>query len=486
MAWGTYLKRDSIEVKAISGSPRWSITKQLAWLYALSAAIMLVFASGFLYWVLITTLEQEDEQFLNSRLHVLDLILQAANIEALEREIAQENVGLPSARYLTYSRVLDESGHTLYEAPGMNREIPPAVFPDSSASASEAKKWRSPTNRSYLLAARQTGGGGTGRLKRQIQVALNETSEEMLISRYERYLIGVLLAGILGAAAIGIITARRGMKPLVDITRAAERITASQLHERIDVAHWPKELVSLARAFDGMLDRLEDSFNRLSQFSADLAHELRTPINNLRGEAEVALSRPRDAKEYREILASSLEEYGRLSRMIDSLLFLAKADGAQAMVTCLPIEASTEIEKVIAFYEALAAEQDVQVICEGNGTINADPILFRRVISNLLSNALHYTPAGGKISFSVHCIDGGIEVICRDSGMGIRQEHLPKIFDRFYRISPSRSSTAEGAGLGLAIVKSIVGLHRGKIAVQSAIGEGTSVRIFFPAQPVPS
>ena len=441
---------------------------------------MLIFASGFLYWVLITTLEQEDEQILNSRLHALNVILQAGNIEALEREIAQENVAFPSSQYLTYSRILDESGHTLYEAPGMNREIPPTVFPGSGTSAGKAKEWRSTTNRSYLLLARQTEGGDTGRLKREIQVALDETGEEILVSRYERYLIGVLLAVILGAAAIGIITARRGMKPLADLTRTAERITANQLHERIDVAHWPGELVSLARAFDGMLVRLEDSFNRLSQFSADLAHELRTPINNLCGEAEVALSRSREANEYREILASSLEEYGRLSRMIDNLLFLARAEAAQPMITASPIDIHTEIEKIIAFYEALAAEQNVRVTCEGDGTINADPILFRRAISNLLSNALHYTPTGGEIIFSIYCVNGGIEIICRDSGIGIAQEHLPKIFDRFYRISPSRNAETEGAGLGLAIVNSIVGLHNGKITVQSAIGQGTSVRLFLP------
>ena len=253
------------------------------------ASIMLIFASGFLYWVLIATLEQEDEQFLNSRVHVLDIILQAGNSKALEHEIAEENIGFPSSQYLTYSRILDESGRTLYEAPGMNQEIPPAVFPDPNELTGKAKKWRSTTNRSYLLSAGQTGGGDTGRPKRQIQVALDETGEEILISRYERYLIGVLLIGILVSAAIGIITARRGMKPLAEITRAAERITASQLHERIDAAQWPQELVSSGGAFDRMLDRLEDSFNRLSQFSADLAHELRTPINNLRGEAEVVL-----------------------------------------------------------------------------------------------------------------------------------------------------------------------------------------------------
>ncbi len=442
---------------------------------------MLIFASGFLYWVLIATLEQEDEQFLNGRLHVLDVILQTGNSKALEHEIAEENIGFPSSQYLTYSRILDESGRTLYEAPGMNLEIPPAVFPGPNELTGKAKKWRSTTNRSYLLSARQTGGDDTIRPKRQIQVALDETGEEILISRYERYLTVVLLIGILASAAIGVITAQRGMKPLTDITRAAERITASQLHERIDAARWPQELISLARAFDGMLDRLEDSFNRLSQFSADLAHELRTPINNLRGEAEVALSRPREANEYREILASSLEEYDRLSRMMDSLLFLAKADSAQTMITCLTVDVATEIKKIVAFYEALAAEQNVGITCGGSGTINADPILFRRAISNLLSNALHYTPTGGEIVFSIHCVDSGIEVICRDSGIGIAQEHLPKIFDRFYRISPSRNAKTEGAGLGLAIVKSIVGLHRGKITVQSVIGQGTSVRLFFPA-----
>ncbi|PTQ76343.1 heavy metal sensor kinase [Nitrosospira multiformis] len=191
--------------------------------------------------------------------------------------------------------------------------------------------------------------------------------------------------------------------------------------------------------------------------SADLAHELRTPINNPRGEAEVALSRPREAPEYREILASSLEEYDRLSRVMDSLLFLARADNAQAMITRSRIDVRTEVTKVINFYEALAAEQKVRVTCMGDGTMDADPILFRRIISNLLSNALRYTPGGGEVAFSIQCIDSGIEVVCRDSGAGIAQEHLSKIFDRFYRVNPSRNTKKEGAGLGLAIVKSIVG-----------------------------
>lgn len=469
---------------AIPSSSRWSITKQLAWFYTLTTSAMLILALGFLYWVLATTLEREDENFLANRVHGLRIILQEQpeDTKALEREIIDENVGLAGYQYQTYSRILDESGHTLYEAPGMRQEIPPTAFPELSGPANKAQKWRSAKGKTYRLIATQVEPSAANQPKRQIQVALDETSEEAQLSRYARYLVGVLLIGILVSAVIGIVAARRGLRPLADITKAAERITASQLHERIDVAYWPQELVALARAFDGMLDRLEDSFNRLSQFSTDLAHELRTPINNLRGESEVALSKPREAHEYREILASSMEEYDRLSRMTDSLLFLAKADSAQAMVTSLPLDARKEIEKIIDFYEALIEAQGVRVICEGDGTVDADLILFGRAISNLLSNALHYTASGGKITFSIHRVDGGgIEIVCCDTGTGIAQEHLPKIFDRFYRVNPSRNAQTEGAGLGLAIVKSIISLHGGEIAIQSTLGVGTSIRLLFPA-----
>lgn len=444
---------------------------------------MLIFVLGFLYWVLTTILEEEDERFLTSRAHILDVLLQgkAGNPEALEQEITEENVGSASSQYSIYSRILDESGRTLHESPGMEQEIPSIAFPPLGESSTKLKRWHSVNNRNYLLITRQAVDGATGS-QRRIQLALDETGENTLVSRYERYLVIVLLIGIFVSAAIGILAARRSMRPLTDIASTAERITSSQLHERIGVTQWPEELVTLAGAFDRMLDRLEDSFNRLSRYSADLAHELRTPINNLRGEAEVALSRPRETDEYRETLISSLEEYGRLSRMVDSLLFLAKADSAQTLIVPSPIDARTEIEKIIVFYEALAAEQGIEVTCEGNGLANVDSDLFQRAIGNLLANALHHTPGGGTIVFSIgSCEERGTTIICHDSGTGIAQEHLPKIFDRFYRVNPSRNTKAEGAGLGLAIVKSIVGLHHGEIEVQSVIGQGTSVRLFFPA-----
>jgi two-component system heavy metal sensor histidine kinase CusS len=290
----------------------------------------------------------------------------------------------------------------------------------------------------------------------------------------------VLLLGILLSAGAGMAVARQGMRPLEEIAGAAKRITATHLHERVGETKWPEELGTLASAFDEMLNRLEDSFHRLSQFSADLAHELRTPINNLMGEAEVALSRSRTAEEYREVIASSLEEYGKLSSLIDTLLFLSRAENPETQIVKSPLDARREMEAVREFHEAVAEEQGVTVTCEGYGTIYADSILLRRAVSNLLSNALQYTPRGGEVVLSAEPQeDRSVKIRVSDTGTGIAPEHLPRIFDRFYRADPSRSRYPQGMGLGLSIVRSIVDLHRGDVSIQSDPG-GTIVTLLFP------
>jgi len=244
--------------------------------------------------------------------------------------------------------------------------------------------------------------------------------------------------------------------------------------------HWPQELTALAEAFDGMLDRLEDSFARLSQFSADMAHELRTPVNNLMGEAEVSLSKPRTTEEYQHVLASSLEECERLSRLIDSMLFLARAENAETELKRSALDVRAEIETVREFYDVVAEEQGVEVACAGDGRLNADPLLFRQALGNLLSNALQYTPRGGKVTISVAHSNGWIDIGVTDTGAGIDPEHLPRIFDRFYRADRSRSQHPQGFGLGLAIVKSILTLHGGTVAIKSTPGAGTTVVLRFP------
>jgi two-component system heavy metal sensor histidine kinase CusS len=232
-----------------------------------------------------------------------------------------------------------------------------------------------------------------------------------------------------------------------------------------------------------MLDRLQDSFTRLSGFSADLAHELRTPINNLRGEAGVALSQARSPEEYRRTLESSLEEYARLTRLIDNMLFLARADGPTTVIERVPCDTHIAIEAVREFYEALAEDRGIKVRCEGRGMVNADPVLFRQAVSNLLSNALNHTSRGGQVVMRIlQREDRGLEISVSDTGCGIAAEHLPRIFDRLYRVDPARSQNPNGAGLGLAIVKSIMGLHGGTVEAQSEQGRGSIFKLLFPAR----
>jgi two-component system heavy metal sensor histidine kinase CusS len=230
-----------------------------------------------------------------------------------------------------------------------------------------------------------------------------------------------------------------------------------------------------------MLDRLQDSFERLSRFSADLAHELRTPINNLVGEAQVTLARERTAAEYARVLQSGLEEHGRLARMIDSMLFLARADQAQSALEVQELEAAAHLRTVAEFYQPLAEEQAVALSCEGDCRLKADPALVRRALSNLLSNALRCTPAGGAVILSAGMVGNGAAVLrVTDTGTGIGPEHLPRLGDRFYRVDPSRSDGDGGAGLGIAIVRSIMSLHGGELRIDSALGRGTEVSLIFP------
>ena len=251
------------------------------------------------------------------------------------------------------------------------------------------------------------------------------------------------------------------------------------------MAGLPAELLALADTFNEMLDRLEESFGRLARFSTDIAHELRTPVNNLRGEVEVALGKPRGPEEYRDVLGSCLEECGRLARLIDSLLFLARAESPQAPVAREPLDVGRELATIRAFYEAAAAEAGVTLaVAAPDGVVAAlDRTLFQRAVGNLVANALAHTPAGGSVTLRAAADGDRLRVEVADTGSGIAPEHLPHVFDRFYRADPARATADGRVGLGLAIVKSIAELHGGTAAVVSTPGQGTRVTLRFPAAP---
>jgi two-component system heavy metal sensor histidine kinase CusS len=291
----------------------------------------------------------------------------------------------------------------------------------------------------------------------------------------------VLSGGIVASALIAIRVTRRGLQPLTDMTQLLARIGPTHMKERLAPADWPRELQPLANAFDDMLNRLDDSFTRLSQFSADLAHELRTPIANMLGEAQVALTRDRTLAEYRATVESTIAECERLSRIVDNLLFVARVDAAREPIARKRFDAGAAVEKITAFYQAIADDHHVAISCRGEGQIYADSDLFERALANLLDNALRFTPQNGSIEIALSEHDAAFVVAVSDTGRGIAPEHLPRVFDRFYRAESSRGS--DGAGLGLALVKSIMDLHGGSASIESKVGRGTTVTLTFPASP---
>lgn len=260
----------------------------------------------------------------------------------------------------------------------------------------------------------------------------------------------------------------KGHQPLRNVSMKIKNITSENLDVRLVPERVPIELEQLVISFNHMISRIEDVFTRQANFSADIAHEIRTPITNLVTQTEIALSQPRTAKELEDVLYSSLEEYNRMAKMVSDMLFLAQADNNQLIPERIPLDLRAETVKVFEFFEAWAEERNVALRLEGQTClVEGDPLMLRRVINNLLSNAIRYTPEGHSVTVDVHACGEWVTLTVANPGRPIAQQHLPRLFDRFYRVDPSRQRKGEGSGIGLAIVKSIVAAHQGKISVAS-------------------
>ena len=463
----------------------WSLGARLTVWYAVSAFALVTIVTGLLYWTLVDSLDRQDDRFLANNIQVLHGLLRnpSGGMAALRQEVAWEFAFRQYAE--VYVRILDDQGRVVVETPEMDQELTPDMFPLATSDAQEPGPGRDLVSRRgkpfRVLTSHAVGPSNqTGFV---IQVALSNTDEEGPLAKYEHRLWVAVSVASLACAMVGYQIARRGMRPVQEISDAARRVQLATLHERIQTAGLPAELFTLAETFNQMLSRLEESFSRLSQFSANIAHELRTPINNPRGQAEVALGRTRSSEEYRDVLSSGLEECVRLSRTIDRLLFLAKSENPQMHIARERVDLGQELTTVRDFYEAAASQAGVTLTVQQDGApriAEVDRSLFQRAIGNLVENALAHTPHGGTISLSVSDEDRGVQVVIRDTGCGIASEHLPYLFDRFYRVDPARSSEHGGTGLGLAIVKSILMLHGGSATITSTVGQGTRVTLTFP------
>ncbi len=456
-----------------------SIASQLVLLFTLAAALLLSCGLGVFYWMVLRQAFEEDNAVLADKVFALRTgIKKADGVKALDDELKTPRAG---ERAVYWVRLIDPAGHAVAESPGMNDLLPASVFPAALTSRPPDEVPRDYHTKGQLFSLVASVEEIDGQ-PYTLQAAQDRSEDEEFTKKFGVLFATVLAFGILASAVIAINVTRRGLRPLAEMTGSLKRAGPTHLNERVQPGRWPHELQPVAIAFDEMLDRLEESFTRLSQFSADLAHELRTPIANILGEAEVTLTRPRGSDEYREVIESCAAECTRLSGIIDNLLFLARAEAADTQLQRTLLDGHAAIEKIATYYRTIAEERHVTITCEGEGEIYADPILFGRALSNLVDNALRFTPAGGTILISVAPQPRQSEVSVKDTGCGIAAEHIPRVFDRFYRTDSSRSS--EGVGLGLALVKSISDLHGGVATMRSDVNRGTVVTLTFPNRPM--
>lgn len=457
------------------------LTARLAWWYAGSSLAVLFVMTGFLYFTLVRDFNQQNDRYLDGKLRVLQTLLREAGDTGatLKWEVDEDLSEDPSVRI--FSRVLSDGGQTLFETEGMSREIPEPLFSKADVGVHGAEI-QSHSGKTFRLMSGR-GLSRSGHTRYRIELAIDTRYESDLLARYRNEIWATLIAGLLISIFIGNRIARRGLQPLSEIAAAVQRVRSSTLNERIRLNDPPAEIDSLAGNFNQTLDRLEEAFGRLSRFSSDIAHELRTPINNIRGQMEVALARVRTPAEYADLMESCLEDCERLSRLIDSLLFLARAEHPETEIRRERLDVARELNSLAEFYEPAASERGIQLEMQARDGCSAavDRALFQRALGNLIENSLRYTPRGGRVSITAGEDSRGVALCVTDSGIGIPQEHLSRVFDRFYRVDPARAGTGSQAGLGLAIVQTIARLHGGDARIQSTVGEGTSVTLSFPA-----
>jgi len=314
----------------------------------------------------------------------------------------------------------------------------------------------------------------------RVLIATDTDHHAQFLQDLRRNLLLYVAAAIVVCGFLSWLAAREGLAPLREMRSRAAAVTSQKLSERMPVQTVPVEMADLAQELNRMLDRLQEDFQRLTDFSSDLAHELRTPISNLLTQTQVALSSKRDAATYRDILASNAEEFQRLARMVADMLFLAKTERGVDLPHKERFSARQDALALLEFYEAVAEEKRIRLRLEGDGDMEGDRLMFRRAASNLLSNALRHTPEGGTITVHIADTADSTVVSVENTGSEIDPKMLPRLFDRFYRADPARAHPdSEGSGLGLAITRAIAEAHGGSVTVTSSKGR-TCFALVFP------
>ncbi len=433
---------------------RLSLTSRLALLFAACTAVVSLLAGVLFNRASEAHFIELDQQQLDSQLLALRSTLQGVDSpSAFAQREAQLRAELRRQPDLTL-RISAAGQRWLDDAPGLTLPAAPGLHSLQSG-GTDYRVYNAP------LRAGQADSP-------HLSLMLDITHHQHFLQRMQRLIWLTVGLSALATALLGAWAARSGLRPLRRMGDVAASVSAHSLTQRLPQQHMPVELAELAQAFNAMLERLDDAFQRLSAFSADIAHELRTPLSNLLTQTQVILTQPRPLEDYREALHSNLEELQWMAQLVNDMLYLAKADHGLLVPKREPLALADEVEALLEFFALLAEDAHVSLVREGTAQTLGDRAMLRRALSNLLDNALQFTPAGGEVR--VRMVDG-VTLTIENTGDGIPPELLPKLFDRFYRADPARhEGSSEHAGLGLAITQSIVRAHGGRIYCESGAG----------------
>lgn len=449
-----------------------SITVWLALAFAGIAVACFCAVGAYLYVSLHSQMSQRDDTELLNRAGVLRHVLVRQDNPAAIAALPELALNTVFGQMGLALRIEAQNGRLLAATADMAPTVETVAVPlVREPKLADIRNGSAGASRVLVLAAATADGSPV-----RVTLARRRSDRLATLGRYVPDLLAALLTGTLIATALGYFAVRRGMAPLRLVTAKANEISTNRLRGRMQAGDVPTELRELAAAFNAMLDRLEEGVLRLSGFAADLAHDLRTPINTLMMETQVALSRPRTGEQYEAALASNLEEYERIGRMIENTLFLARADSAQLALKPVALTLDRELGRIADYFEGVAAEAGVLLEVRAvDAVLEADAILFQRAVSNLVSNAIHHSRAGSTVVIDAEPVDAGAGTVVRvtNQGDGIAANQLHLVFERYYRSDPSRHGTRDGAGLGLAIVRAIMTLHRGSATIRSDGGVTT-------------
>ena len=449
--------------------------------YSLSVVIIITIVCLLLYYVLQYEINKEIDKLLIDQ--ITDMLPRTDELDledletAIKRETSDRKLNKISARLLDINNNTLVTSHNFFDPP---LQLPEKVTINKKSEKATFNNIRiKNTNNYYRLLTKPIFIKGS--LKYFIQVAIFREGAYKARENFTKDIF-ILMPGVVIITIIGgYVISRKSLVPLVHIIKSTKTITASSLNTRLESLATGDEFEELTNTINLMLNRLEDSFKMIVRFTSDISHELRTPIATLKTGTEVFLARDRKTSEYRELLENNLNEFEKITRLIEDLLVILRADSG---IECLNIKffsLSNILKELGNTFKLIAESKNINFVINkmSDVQIAGDEVFLRRVFLNLFDNAIKYTQTKGHISVVLKEIGDSISVIIKDTGIGISEEDKEKIFNRFYRSDFSRSKETGGFGLGLSICKHIVELHHGKIKANSVLGIGSSFEVIL-------